>query len=125
MASKAVAESPPPSPASFPSGTLMMASFFNLAEAAAKRGTSRKAESAPARVAPGRTGVRGQALIPSRARNRLYRPGQPATIIDLDPCPAAIDHPYMLAGQLDPLRLHYAADTWPGKSRPRATCPLK
>ena len=85
----------------------------------------RRADSPPARVAAGRTGVRGKALIPSRARSRLYRPGQPATIIDLDPCPAAIDHPYMLAGQLDPLRLHYAADTWPGKSRPRATCPLK
>ena len=81
------------------------------------------AESTPTEVTSGKTGVRGKALIPSRARSRLYRAGQPATIIDLDPYPAAIDHLYMLAGQLDPLRLHYAADTWPGKSRSRATCP--
>jgi hypothetical protein len=43
------------------------------------------------------------------------------SIIDLDPRPAAIDHLYMLAGRLsDPLRRHYAADTWRGKSHPRA-----
>ena len=116
MASKAVAESPPPSPASFPSGTLMMGPVFSISPKLRPSGERRERRKARLRVsAPGRTGVRGEALIPSRARNRLYRPGQPATIIDLDPCPAAIDHPYMLAGQLDPLRLHYAADTWPGK----------
>ena len=47
-------------------------------------------------------------------------------LIDLDPYLAAIDHLYMLAGrQLDPLRCHYAADTWPGKSRPRAISPVE
>ena len=45
---------------------------------------------------------------------------------DLDPYLAAIDHLYMLAGRpLHPVRRHYAADTWHGKSRRRATRPLK
>jgi hypothetical protein len=48
------------------------------------------------------------------------------SLIDLDPYPAAIGHPCRRARrQLDLVRYHYAADTWPGKSRPRARCPLQ